>query len=197
MAEGMGVHLILTVRDPLRALHGQNIQPRYPDLQHNHGGLTNENWILTKKMEGRAKWNAGKILGNYNAQKLRIILLFKADFNANNKWLGQAVMMNAETLELLADKQYGSWQHKAAILQCLDKGLIYDILWQGKRPVALCSNDAKSCYDQITLLAAALSLCQLGATIPVVQSMVKMIHRMQHHICTAYGDSQQAAGRMP
>jgi len=59
---------------------------------------------------------------------LRIILLFKADFNANNKWLGQAVMMNAETLELLADKQYGSWQHKAAILQCLNKGLIYDIL---------------------------------------------------------------------
>jgi len=61
------------------------------------------------------RWREGlnvmleKILGNYNVQKLRIILLFKADFNANNKWLGQAVMMNAETLELLADKQYGSW----------------------------------------------------------------------------------------
>ena len=62
--------------------------------------------------------------------------------------------------------------------------------------MALCANDAKSCYDQITLLAAALSLCQLGATIPTVQSMVKMIHGMQHHICTAYRDSQQAAGRM-
>jgi len=41
-------------------------------------------------------------------------------------------MMNAETLELLADKQYGSQCHKAAILQCLNKGLFYDILQQGK-----------------------------------------------------------------
>jgi len=98
-------------------------------------------------------------------------------------------------VDLLADEQYGSWQHKAAILQCLNKGLFYNILWQWKRPVALCSNDAKSCYNCITLLAAALSLCRLGATIPVVQSMVKMTHRMQHHIHTAYRDSQQAASR--
>jgi len=26
--------------------------------------------------------------GNFNIKKLRIILLFEADFNANNKWLG-------------------------------------------------------------------------------------------------------------
>jgi len=30
-------------------------------------------------------------------------------------------MMNAETLELLANKQYGSQWHKAAVLQCLNK----------------------------------------------------------------------------
>jgi len=29
-----------------------------------------------------------KIPGNFNVEKLWIILLFKADFNANNKWLG-------------------------------------------------------------------------------------------------------------
>jgi len=89
-------------------------------------------------------------------------------------------MKNAETLNLLAEEQYGSRKHKAAVLQCLNKGLFYDLLRQGKRPAALCSNDAKSCYDRITLLAAALSLCRLGATIPSVQSMLTTIHGMNH-----------------
>jgi len=136
-----------------------------------------------------------KIPRNQNVEKLRIILLFEADFNANNKWIGQAVMMKAESLNLLADKQYGSRCNKATILQCLNKGLFYDILWQWRKPATLCSNDAKSCYDQITLLAAAMSLCHLGAPTQAVQSMTKMIHRMQHHIQTAYGDSKQAASR--
>jgi len=147
------------------------------------------------------RWKEGlnvmleKSPGNFNIEKLRIILLFEADFNSNNKWIGRAVMKNAETLNLLAEEQYGSRKHKAAVLQCLNKGLFYDLLRQGKRPAALCSNDAKSCYDRITLLAAALSLCRLGATISSVQSMLATIHGMNHHIRTAFGDSIQAAGR--
>jgi len=34
--------------------------------------------------------------GNLNMEKLQIILLFKEDFNNNNKWLGRAVMFHAE-----------------------------------------------------------------------------------------------------
>ncbi len=136
-----------------------------------------------------------KTSGNFNMEKLRIILLFKANFNANNKWLGRAIMLNAEMLDLLADEQYGSRQQKAAVLQCLNKGLFYDLLRQWKKPAALCSNNAKSCYDRITLLAAALCLCRLGAPINAVQSMTKTIHRMNHHIRTMYGDSSQSASR--
>jgi len=29
-----------------------------------------------------------KTCGNFNMEKLQIILLFEADFNANNKWIG-------------------------------------------------------------------------------------------------------------
>jgi len=29
-----------------------------------------------------------KTCGDFNVEKLQIILLFKADFNANNKWIG-------------------------------------------------------------------------------------------------------------
>jgi len=41
-----------------------------------------------------ARWKKGlnimieKMVGNFNVKKLCIILLFKADFNANNKWIG-------------------------------------------------------------------------------------------------------------
>ncbi len=37
-----------------------------------------------------------KTTGDFNVEKLRIILLFEADFNANNKWIGRAVMYQAK-----------------------------------------------------------------------------------------------------
>jgi len=37
-----------------------------------------------------------KVAGNCAVEKLHIIMLFEADFNNNNKWIGQAVMQNAE-----------------------------------------------------------------------------------------------------
>jgi len=104
-------------------------------------------------------------------------------------------MINMETSELLADEQYDSHQHKVAVLQCLNKGLFYDLIRQWRRPVVLCSNNAKSCYDCITLLVAALSLCRLGAPIPAAQSMMKTLHGMNHHIRMMYSDSQQSVGR--
>ena len=44
------------------------------------------------------RWRKGlnvmlqKQVGNINVEKLRIIVLFEADFNTNNKWIGRAVM---------------------------------------------------------------------------------------------------------
>jgi len=64
-----------------------------------------------------------------------------------------------------------------------------------RRPVVLCSNDAKSCYDRITLLAAALCLCHLGGSLLMVQSMITTIHEMEHHIHTTFGDSKISASR--
>jgi len=46
--------------------------------------------------------------GNFNVEKLQIILLFKGDFNQNNKWLGRAVMFHAEEKQQIAKEQYGS-----------------------------------------------------------------------------------------
>ncbi len=136
-----------------------------------------------------------KTTGDFNVEKLRIILLFEADFNANNKWIGWAVMYQAEQHNLLAEEQYGSHKFKSAIHQCLNKCLLYNLIRFRRQPAALCSNDAKSCYDWITLLAATLCLCRLGCPFSAVDSMITTIHEMNHHVHTTYGDSNTSASR--
>jgi len=60
---------------------------------------------------------------------------------------------------------------------------------------ALCSNNAKSCYDRIMLLAEALCLCRFGSTLPMVASMITTLHKMEHHIQTKFRDSAICALR--
>jgi hypothetical protein len=56
---------------------------------------------------------------------------------------------------------------------------------------ALCSNDAKSCYDRILHLAvASLAYQRLGIPFPPVKCMLASIQNMKHHIRTSFGDSQ-------
>jgi len=136
-----------------------------------------------------------KIPGNCNLDKLCIIVLFEADFNYNNKRIGQAVMLSAEQAGLLALEQYGSRKYKSANLQCLNKCLLYDLVWFRHQPLALCSNDAKSCYNRIILMIMALCLCRARATLNMVSSMVRTIHGMHHFTRTAFGDSQISQGR--
>jgi len=45
-------------------------------------GMAPEQWKQTLNVMLK------KLAGNDNVEKLRIIMLFKADFNNNNKWLG-------------------------------------------------------------------------------------------------------------
>ena len=115
-------------------------------------------------------------------EKLHIILLFEGDFNQNNKWLGRAVMFHVEEKQQMAKEQYGSRKEKSANIQCLNKRLLYDYVRYTHESMALCSNNAKSCYDWIVLVVTALCLCRLGAPKPAIQSMVSTIHGMQHHM---------------
>jgi len=56
-------------------------------------------------------------------------------------------MDQAESLQALAPKQYGSWVDHAAIYQSLNMQFMYDLIWQQRLTAAVCSNDAKACYD--------------------------------------------------
>jgi len=60
--------------------------------------------------------------------------------------------------------------------------------------MALCSNDAKSCYDRIVLTVAALCLCRAGAMTASMASMVRTLHGMRHYMQMAFGDSTISQG---
>jgi len=62
-----------------------------------------------------------KTPGNIEVECLRIILLFEANCNHNNKWLRCTFMKVAEAANLMANKQYGSHRFKDAITHCLNK----------------------------------------------------------------------------
>jgi len=136
-----------------------------------------------------------KVANNCLVEKLLIIMLFEADFNFNNKWLRRAIMHNAKDYGAMAPKQYGSQNWKAAETQCLNKRLFYNYIQAMKIPAALCSDNAKSCYDRIILVIAALCLCRLGAPVSTVKSMTGMIAQLQHHIRSAFGNSTQSQGQ--
>jgi len=62
-----------------------------------------------------------KLAGNFNMEKLCIILLFEGDFNQNNKWLEWAVMFHTKTYQQMAPEQYGCCKEQSVNIQCLNK----------------------------------------------------------------------------
>lgn len=124
--------------------------------------------------------------------KLRTITLLEADFNFNNKVLGRTTLQHAERNNLFPNEQYGSRKNKSAIDHATHKKLTYDIIRQTRLPAALCSNDAKSCFDRVVHSVACLAYERLGIKQPPVHAMVSTIQKMKHHIRTTYGDSQLA-----
>jgi hypothetical protein len=136
--------------------------------------------------------------GEFRISKMRTILLYDAAFNQNNKWIGRAAMRHSEALleessttdrQALAPEQYGSRKRHQAIDQCLNKQLTFDLSRQLHQPMALCANDAKSCYDRVVHSVASLCLQRIGCPKPVVISMFETLQNLRHHVRTQYGDS--------
>lgn len=132
---------------------------------------------------------------------MRTILLYDAAFNQNNKWIGRAAMAHSERLQLkascsdrqpMAPEQYGSRKRHQAIDQCLNKWLTFDLSRILHIPMALCSNDANSCYDRVVHSVAALCLRRIGCPEPAVVSMFDTIQNLRHHVRSKYGDSTTA-----
>ena len=69
-----------------------------------------------------------------------------------------------------------------------------DTLRQARRAGALCSNDAKSCYDRVVHSIATLAMRCMGVPANPIKSMFATLQTAAHKIRTAFGDSEATFG---
>lgn len=130
-----------------------------------------------------------KSQGIRDVEKMRIILLYDSEFNYSNKTTGRQITEFGTKHGLIAGEQYGSRPMHTANDQALNKRLQFD-LWRCQRTTAaLCSNDARRCYDRIVHSVASMAMRRMGVGKQATQTMLKAIQQLRHHIRTAYGDS--------
>ncbi len=146
-------------------------------------GYSPEVWIkmvdvlITKKITSSA------------IEKLRIIVLFHALLNMNNKRIGREMAANAERLNQIPWEAYGSRKCHRSIECAANKVLTTDIARQEHRSMALCSNDAKSCYDRILHAIATICMRRVGVPKKICLMMFGTLAKVKHYIRTTYGDS--------
>jgi hypothetical protein len=140
-------------------------------------------------------WQSGtdvmipKTTASLRVDKLRTILLLDPEFNQNNKHLGRSLMTQAESYSQMPPEQYGSRKKHRSIEAVLNKVLTQDIWRQKKQPGALCSNDAKSCYDRVVHAFAILCMLRFGCPWGPLLSMFITLQKMNRFIGTAFGVS--------
>ena len=125
-------------------------------------------------------------------EKLRIIVLFHALFNMNNKRIGREMIANAERLNQIPWEVYGSPKRHRSIECAANKVFTTDIARQEHRSMALCSNDAKSCYDRILHAIASICVRRVGVHKNTCLMMFGTLAKVKHYMRTTYGDSSTA-----
>jgi hypothetical protein len=121
---------------------------------------------------------------------LRTIVLFPVDCNFAFKHVGREMMKVAKATDSLAPEQYGSRRKHKAIDLAVNKALTFDTLHQMKRTGAICSNDAKSCYDLIGHKPASLSMQRAGVPKNIINCLFTTLQEAIHKVRTGFGDSK-------
>jgi hypothetical protein len=183
----------------LAGISGLTIPQMKAHLQDNFNVLVDTIFVRLPYQYGfsPARWRKGidvmleKKKGVYNIDKLRAILLYEADFNQNNKKLGRDMLALAEEYNAIAPEQFGSRKFLSAVDQSLNKALTFDIWRQNRTCAALCSNDAKGCYDRIVHNVASFCMQQVRVPKEPIVSMFGTIQSLQHYVRAAFGDSKR------
>ena len=125
--------------------------------------------------------------------KLRTIVLYEADFNAENKRLGKDAMKAAIKHNGIAAEQF-SRPGRSAQENAVCKRLIFDLTRTTRRPFGMCACDLKSCYDRIVHSAASIALQRIGVPLGKIKTMFGAVQRLVHHVRTLFGTSQKLYG---
>jgi hypothetical protein len=104
-------------------------------------------------------------------------------------------MWNAEKYPgCLAMEQGGGRRHYSSSEICLNSILICDDSRFKRKAMAICSNDAKGCFDRMVHSVTYICMCRLGIPKYPLLSMLQVIQKMTHHVRMAFGDSEESYG---
>ncbi len=109
--------------------------------------------------------------GQPNINRLRIIHLYKADYNLFLKttW-ARRLVTPGEDPQPFGQSQHGSCPGRTANDIVLLKRLTYNMSQQTQSNLGTFDNDAKSCYDRIVSSVAMLLACRLGMPAEPIQT---------------------------
>jgi hypothetical protein len=122
-------------------------------------------------------------------KKLRILVLFHALFNMNNKRIRGEMVANAERLNQIPWEAYGSRKCHRSIKCAANKVFTTNIARQEHHSMTLCSNDAKSCCNCILHAIATICMRHVGVPKKMCLLMFGTLAKVKHYIRTTYGDS--------
>jgi hypothetical protein len=126
--------------------------------------------------------------------KMRTIVLFQGDLNYLKKYIVRHMMKDGEAYEQLAWEQYGSRKGNNAIDQALKKVLSFDLIRQARVDAAMCSKDAKSCYDRIIHAIASILMQKQNVPASACIYVFTTLQNTHHTVIIIYGDSNSGYG---
>jgi hypothetical protein len=131
-----------------------------------------------------------KVPGVSKINKLRVVHLFKANYNLLLKcmWARKAVW-NSHNKNLLNMGQAGSRPGCRAIAVAIKKEMNYTYAKFTRTPLATIDNDAKSCFDRILCNVAMLVSQYFGAPTKDCTLQSTTLQNKEFKIRTALGDS--------
>jgi len=129
-----------------------------------------------------------KIPGSPIIEKLRIIMLFEADFNFVLKSIwGRKLVRHAENNNALGNAAQGSRQGRQCNDASLEKLLIYNHTRLTRTSLVTIDNDAKSCYDRIIKSLAMVACVAYGLPMLAAAMHNRTHNGMKHRVKTRQG----------
>ncbi len=136
--------------------------------------------------------------GRPNINQLRIIHLFKADYNLFLKLIwARRLVQRGEQFNQFGEAQQGSrksWMANDAVML---KRLTYDLTWIQRTNLGTFDSDAKACYNRIINGIAMMAARRLGMPTPAISTHAGVLAAMEYSLKTTFGISSQSIQGSP
>jgi len=131
-----------------------------------------------------------KSKGNIQVEKLRAILLLKANLNAIHKMIfNSRVLPTLEKQRKIPIEIIRGWHKQLAYHITLDKKLILDISNQMKIPTITISTDAKNYFNRMAHPFAALTYRYSGLQLEYILVLFSSIQSIRMYLITSFSIS--------